>query len=488
MQNDLTAGGARPAPRMAVPRHGATPGQPPKQIGVRPAVPTTRAAQREGSEIKRAATWSVRVLFYGIAAVIAGLWLMDGGVTGVHDTGTLLISAGRFTGLFGAYLLLLQVLLLARLPFLQWAVGFDTLMKRHRLNGKVSLLLILAHVATITAGYALQSKISLSAQAAQFLTSWPDMVPALLGTLLLILVVVTSIVIVRRKLRYETWYGVHLMAYLGIFLAWLHQIPTGTEFLHNPLAAAFWTALYVVTLQLVLLFRVLQPALGFLWHRMRVTEVTREGPGVVSLRISGQHLDWLNAQPGQWFSWRFLDRARWREAHPFSLSAAPDGTSFRITIKDLGDFSHALAGVQPGTFVLAEGPFGAFTEEARTRDRVVLIAGGVGITAIRALLEELQGDLVLVYRAERAGDLLFRDELDALARARGMTIHYVLGDHRIPSNAHLLSREHLRSLVPDIAGRDVYLCGPSGMTRSVTRTLHRLGVPKALIHIDEFAF
>lgn len=475
MHNELAAGIARPEP-------------PPRQMAVRPAASETRAARREGGDLRNAAIWGVRILFYGIAAVIAGLWLKGGGVTGVHDTATLLISAGRLTGLFGSYLLLLQVLLLARLPFLQWTVGFDTLMKRHRLSGKVSLLLILAHVGTVTAGYAAQSKLSILAQAEQFLTSWPGMVPALLGTLLVIAVAVSSLVIVRRRLRYQTWYAVHLMAYLGIFLAWFHQIPTGSEFVSNPLAAAFWTALYVATLQLVVLFRVLQPALGFLWHRMRVAEVTREGPGVVSLRIGGHHLDWLNARPGQWFSWRFLDRERWREAHPFSLSASPDGTSFRITIKDLGDFSRDLAGVKPGTFVLAEGPFGAFTEVARTRDRVALIAGGVGITPIRALLEELRGDVVLVYRAEHAGDLLFRDELEALARARGITIHYVLGDHRLPANAHLLSRAHLRGLIPDIARRDVYLCGPAGMIRSVGRALHGLGVPKAQIHIDEFAF
>ena len=492
MQNERIAGGIRSAPRLPA-QGGAMPARTPKPMAPRPTappVPVLRAVRRaqEGMDLKDAATWGLRALFYGIAAAIAGLWLKGGGLTGVHDPATLLISAGRLTGLFGAYLLLLQVLLMARLPFLQWTVGFDTLMRRHRLSGKVSLLLILAHVATITVGYALQGKISIADQAGQFLTSWPDMVPALIGTLLLIAVAATSIAIARRRLRYETWYAVHLMAYLGIFLTWFHQIPTGNEFIGAPLAAAFWTALYVGTLQLVVLFRLLQPALGFLWHRMRVAEVTPEGPGVVSLRIIGHHLDWLNARPGQWLSWRFLDGERWREAHPFSLSAAPDGRSFRITIKDLGDFSHALAGVKPGTFVLAEGPFGSFTAEAKTRDRAALIAGGVGITPIRALLEELQGDVVLIYRAERAGDLLFRDELDALARQRGITIRYVLGDHRAPGNAHLLGREHLRGLLPDIAGRDVYLCGPVGMIRSVGRTLHGLGVPQAQIHIDEFAF
>lgn len=488
MQHELAAAIARPAPRMTTPSRRATPAGPSPRMAVRTAAPAARTLPRTGHEIQDAAALSLRIIFYGLAAVIAALWLKDGGVTGVHDAGSLLISAGRLTGLFGAYLLLLQVLLLARLPFLQWALGFDTLLRRHRLNGKVSLLLILAHVSTITAGYALQGTISLPAQTAQFLTSWPDMVPALLGTVLLVLVAVTSIVIVRRKLRYQTWFAVHLMAYLGIGLAWLHQVPTGTDLVRHPLAAAFWTALYVGTLQLVLLFRVLQPLLGFCWHRLRVRAVTVEGPGVISLQISGHHLDWLHAQPGQWFSWRFLDRTRWQEAHPFSLSAAPDGRSFRITVKDLGDFSHALATIRPGTFVLAEGPFGSFTPAARTQERVVLIAGGVGITPIRALLEELPGDVVLLYRARQATDLVFRAELEALARTRGVPIHYVLGDRRTPGNERLLAPEHLRSLVPDIARRDVYLCGPAGMTHSVRRALRRLGVPKNLIHVDEFAF
>ncbi len=488
MQNDLAVGLARPSRQLAGASRRAEPTRPVARMASRPGNAVVRSQHRDTAELKDTVTWSLRLVFYGIAAIIAGLWLKDGGISGVHDTATLLISIGRFTGLFGSYLLLLQILLLARLPFLEWTVGFDRLMKRHRLNGKVSLGLIVAHVGTITAGYAQQSRISIVAQAGSFLSAYPGMMQALIGTVLLVLVAVTSIVIVRRRMRYETWFLVHLMAYLGIFLAWFHQVPTGADLLGNPLATAFWTALYVATLQLVVLFRVLQPLVGFLWHRMRVTEVTREGPGVVSLRISGHHLDWLNARPGQWFLWRFLDRERWLESHPYSLSAAPDGRSFRITIKALGDFSRDMVRVKPGTFVMAEGPFGSFTKEARTQGRVALIAGGVGITPIRALLEDMQGDVVLIYRASHAGEIVFRDELESLARERGARIRYVLGDRRIPGNAHLLSREHLRSLVPDIATRDVYLCGPTGMIRSLKRALLRLGVPKALIHVDEFAF
>ncbi len=404
----------------------------------------------------------------------------------MHTEAALLMSVGRITGLLASYFLLIQVLLLARLPFLKAVAGFDRLAVWHRWNGRFTILLVLAHVGFITIGYALSDRLSVSGETMSLLTNYPGMVWAFIGTGLLLLVGVTSAVIVRRRLRYETWYAVHVMAYLGIFLSWFHQIPTGNEFVVNPVAAAYWTALYIVTLQLVVLFRVLQPLVRALWHGMRVVDVTAEGPGVFSLLIAGRHMDWMDVHAGQFFLWRFLAPGMWRESHPFSLSAAPQGNSLRITVKALGDFSTALANIKPGTRVVAEGPFGSFTSEARRHEGAVLIAAGIGITPIRALLEEMTGDLTLIYRAVREDDLIFRHELNRLAR-RGIKVHYAIGDHRLPEHRHLLSAPHLRDLVPDIAERDVYLCGPSAMMRSVKRTLRRIGVPKAAIHTDEFA-
>jgi len=104
---------------------------------------------------KTVVAWGLRSLLASIALVIVWIWLRGGNVTNVHTPADLLTSIGRITGLFGAYLLLLQVLLLARLPFLEWVVGFDRLTRWHRLNGKLCLALILAHLATIVTGYAL---------------------------------------------------------------------------------------------------------------------------------------------------------------------------------------------------------------------------------------------------------------------------------------------------------------------------------------------
>jgi predicted ferric reductase len=409
-------------------------------------------------------------------------------MSSMHNAGTLLISIGRLSGLLGAYALLIQMLLLARLPFLQWIVSFDRLTRWHETNGKITISLILLHIASITAGYALLDRLSIAAQFVAFLHGYPGMIAALVGTILLLLITLTSIAIARRRLRYQTWFLLHLLSYSVLALVWFHQIPSGSDLITNPVAATFWTALYVVSLQLIIIFRFGQLLVRHLWHRLRVAEVIQEGPGVVSLRITGHHLDWLNARAGQFFLWRFLDRERWQEAHPFSLSAAPDGRSLRITVKDLGDFSRHIGEIKVGTPVIAEGPFGSFTEEARSGKRVVLIAGGVGITPIRALLEEMSGDATLIYRATREDDLLFRRELDELARERGITIHYVTGDRRSPDSRSLLSAQHLRALVPDIAQRAIYLCGPPALMRAVRTAVQRAGVPPQHIHCDAFAF
>jgi predicted ferric reductase len=321
----------------------------------------------------------------GNAAVIVWLWVHGGNSSDDLSSGELLTSIGRITGLLASYTGLLQVLLLARLPWLERLVGFDRLSVWHRWNGHVCLELVLAHVVFTVWGYALMDKVSLPKEISTMLGGgvYPGMITATVGTTLLIAVVVTSVVIVRRRLRYEPWYAVHLAAYAGIALAWFHQIPTGNELLLDRVAADYWRALYLVTLGLLVVFRFLAPLAKAFRHRLRVAEVVGEGPGVVSLRITGRKLDRLDARAGQFFLWRFLDRKRWWASHPFSLSAAPDGRSLRITAKALGDFSERMADIRPGTRVVAEGPFGVFTEAARRREKVVLIAGGIGITPIR---------------------------------------------------------------------------------------------------------
>ena len=423
-------------------------------------------------------------------AIVVSLWWRAGGVREIEDTASALTGTGRLCGLLGAYLVLVQVLLLARIPILDRTVGFDRLTVWHRRNGKVALSLLLVHAAAITTGYAVGDGVSLPDEVARLLSGYPGVITAVAGLVILVAVVISSLVIVRRRLRYETWYFVHLYTYLAIALAFSHQLATGREFVGDPAARAYWQGLYLATLAAVVVFRIGVPALRNARHRLRVERVIEEAPGVVSLEIGGARLEQLKARAGQFFSWRFLTPEHWWQSHPYSLSAAPDGRRLRITVKEVGDFSAGLKAIRPGTRVIFDGPHGAFTAAARRRPRVALIAGGVGITPIRALLEDLPGDpgdITLVYRALREDDVILRVELEELALRRGIEVHYVLGDHRGDGAAELLSAEHLERLVPDIALRDVYVCGPPAMADATGASLRRAGVPRRQVITERFA-
>ena len=437
---------------------------------------------------RRIAGWGLAVLALANAVVVIGLWVSGGGPDDIHDTAGLLTGLGRVAGLLGAYLVLVELLLLARIPVLDRLVGFDRLTVWHRRNGQAALTLLLAHVVLITAGYTVGDGISLFDEIGRLISGYPGVITAIAGLACLIAVVVTSAVVARRRLSYETWYFVHLYAYLGVALAFSHQLATGTEFVGRPGARAYWYALYGVTLGSLVVFRIGVPLFRSLYHRLRVERVVEEAPGVVSVEIAGVRLGKLRAQAGQFFTWRFLTRDRWWEAHPFSLSAAPDGRRLRITVKGLGDYTAALRAMPPGTRVIAEGPFGTFTAAARRNPRVALIAGGVGITPIRALLEEMPGgpeDITVIYRVLSAEDLILREELDELAGRRGVEVHYVVGSHE---SSDLLSPEHLRALMPDIAARDVYVCGPPAMVDATRASLGRSGVARRHIRTERFAY
>jgi len=433
--------------------------------------------------------WLAGALVAANVALIVWLWWNGGNVTHVKTTGDLLVSIARLTGLLGAFSALVQVLLLARIPWIERPVGFDRLTVWHRWNGHACLYLVLAHVVFSVWGYAFLDKLPLGKEISQMITGgiYPGMITATVGTALMIAVVISSIVAVRKRVRYEAWYAIHLTVYASIALAWFHQIPTGNELVIDHLAANYWRGLYIVTLFMLLGFRVAVPVVNSFRYRLRVVEVVDEGAGAVSLHIGGRGLGRLRAQAGQFFLWRFLTRGRWWASHPFSLSAAPDGRSLRITVKDLGDFTHRLAAVPVGTRVAVEGPFGAFTDAVRRRPKVALIGGGIGITPVRSLLEEMHGDIAVVYRVISDDDVILGEELHELATRRGAALHIVSGDHRTDEGRGLLSAAHLQELVPDLAEREVYVCGPPAMAEAVRASALEANVPSRYLHTERFA-
>jgi predicted ferric reductase len=392
---------------------------------------------------------------------------------------------GNITGLIGTYLALVMVLLVSRIPFVEQVLGQDGLLRWHRRLAPWPISLLIAHALLLTIGYAQASRSGAWHEVGVVITQYPDMLMATVALGLMCLAGTISIRAVRRRLRRETWWLVHLYMYLALALSFAHVIVLGPSFVGHPLTQLAWSAAWLATAGLVLCYRFGLPIVRSLRHRLRVVEVRSEGPGVTSVIVGGRRLDRLAVSGGQFFLWRFLTRDMWWQAHPYSISALPRPPYLRLTVKAVGDHSAALARLRPGTAIAIEGPYGAFTRHAQRRPRALLVAAGIGVTALRSLLEDLppRSAPVVILRGSRERDLVLRAEVTELVRSHRGTLHELVGDRERAS----VNERTISYLVPDLADRDVFVCGPEGFVASVVSAARNLGVPSESIHHEAFA-
>ena len=450
----------------------------------------TTATRHTISAILRPA---VPLLWMAGYLVIALHWASVSGPSITSSLGAALVAFGGLFGLTGAYLALTQLVLQSRLPILELPFGRAALVSFHRKNGYAVILVLLTHATLVLIGYALENKVSLISQDITFLTSFPYVLWSSIALSLLVLVVALSITIVRRHLKYESWYFVHLLTYGAIVLAFFHQLSVGVEFLGQNVQGwrDYWWALYIFTFGSLIIFRFGRPVYLLLKYQFRIERIVPEANGIHSIYITGRHLDQLHYLPGQFMIWRFLDTERFWQAHPFSISQAPNGTTLRLTFKASGDFTSALAQIKPGTRVLIDGPYGDFTLAEEPNPKLLFIAGGIGLTPLRAMIEGLpkNSQPELIYAARTRADLALTSELEHLKTTTGLRVHYILSDETKPGYEHgKLEATLLTKLVPDYTERAVYLCGPPPMMRGVATMLTDAKVDPDVINTERFAF
>jgi predicted ferric reductase len=404
-----------------------------------------------------------------------------------------LLAYGRLAGLLAAFGVLLQLILIGRVGWVEPSFGLDRLTRLHHVLGLALLALLLAHPLLVLTGHARQADVGLWAQLLDFCRSWEDVLAAVLGLAILLTAVALSLGAVRRRLRYETWHLTHLGLYLALALVFGHQLEVGSDLTENRWFAAYWWLLYGVVLGNLLGYRVGRPLWRFAGHRFAVARLVAEPGEVTSVILHGRHLERFRARGGQFFMVRFWAPGfRW-QAHPFSLSCPPDGTQLRLTIKPVGDFTRRIPQLQPGTPVILDGPHGIFTAEVCQSSRVLLLAGGIGITPIRALAADLLAagrEIILIYGNRTPSTVVFGEELEALAQAaagRLRIIHVMSDSPGYPGEKGRVDRDCVCRLVPDVAERDVYLCGPPPMMAGLRPALLALGVPPHRLHDERFA-
>lgn len=429
--------------------------------------------------------WFAAACVLHTCALSFAWWHMSGPLMLSGAPGTRLVALGRLAGLLVGSVVLLQLALVGRLPWIEPSVGCDRLYRLHRYIGFVIAPLFLSHPVLLTFGYARRHHVSLREQFVKIALGWPHAWLAIVAILIIALVVTSSLPPIRRHLTYDAWHASHIAIYFAIGLALLHQA-SGAEMLEQPWWW-YWVALHLAVIGALLVFRAARPVFNLARHRFRIDRIVSESDDVTSVYLTGRRLERFSFRAGQYANVAFLSRGHWAP-HPFSFSAAPNGRSLRISIKAVGDFTGRIRHLTPGTLVLLEGPLGAFTAAPSNGRKFLMIAGGIGITPIRALIESLAGecDVVLVYGAKAANDLVFAAELRALTPR----CHFILSQAATADEEYLQGRIDetiLGKLVPDIQGRETFICGPPAMMKSVIDALRALRVGRWRIHYERFA-
>ncbi|MEO8260983.1 MAG: ferredoxin reductase family protein [Pseudolysinimonas sp.] len=434
----------------------------------------------------------VTALWMSGAAAVA-LYLAYGGMSDWTSPAGIVTGLGIVAGLIGSDFVLVMLVLAARVPVIDRTIGHDRAVATHRRLGKPALYLLLAHGILLLIGYGMSTGIDPIAEIGPML-ALPDMLLAVIGMALLIAVVVTSLVAVRRRFSYEGWHLVHLLSYVAVAFAIPHQFSVGGLLAVGTWQRAYWIVLYVAALGAIGLFRFLVPAVASVRHGITVAGTTQVAPDVVSIHLRGRRLRKLGTAGGQFLIWRFWTGTTWWHSHPISLSAMPTDDSARITVRELGKGTARISALPVGTRVSIEGPYGIFSDVARTSPKLVIIAAGIGVTPVRALLENARivpGEATVLLRARDEDETYLWDEIAEIAAAKGVTLYTVVG-HRAATGPVWLSERDasrgvtMRSAFPDLMGSDLYICGPTAWLDAVEADAHALGLPAEQIHAERF--
>ncbi len=402
-----------------------------------------------------------------------------------------LIALGRLAGLTAAGSALLQFMLMGRIGWVEGGFGLDNIAKLHRKNGYVVIIAIYIHILLVTFGYALGSMVGFISQYVIFFNTFQDVWKAMIAAGLFTAVVGTSIYIVRKNLKFERWYIVHLLVYAAIILAFSHQLAVGGSFTANPLYGKIWTGLYLFVAANVIYYRFLSILINYLRFGFKVERVETETNGITSIYISGKNLQKLNAKPGQFIMIRILARKYWLQEHPFSLSKVTTNDHMRITVKDSGDYTAMIQSLKPGSKVMVAGPFGTFTSAKAISQKRLYLAGGIGVTPLRSLIEEgaeKNDDAVLIWSNKTAIDEIYRAELTSFEAASKLrVIRFFTKEKKTGYQSGRITADIISQLIPDVKERSIYICGPGKFIIELEKDLLQIGIQSGQIHTEKFS-
>ena len=423
--------------------------------------------------------------FSAAFGIVLTVWLRHGGLGNLSKGAVpAATSLTQLSGISASFAGLAGLALAARPLAIEHRYGLDRVFIWHRILGETMAVLVGIHV--VTAVFAWGFDAGFGAAIIDLTGRDSYMALAFVGALIIGTVTITSLRSIRRQMSYETWYFIHLLAYVGFAISFSHEIVWGELFADDPFSRWLWIALHVgIAIMLIrgrwgrLIAATLRP--------MHIAETRKLNNNTTELRLAGGTLPKMVGDAGQFVIVRPLARGLWWQAHPFSLSAAPTTDGLKISVKSLGDGSASIGQLPRGTRVAVEGPFGAFTPSTIDDRKVLFIVGGIGVAPVKAMLERLDSrhQPIVLYRASRHDDLVYANELRAMARDLGGELMTLVGPTASLAIKDPFSGRVLSKAIPDLKDRVALLCGPERLLWAGRAGLREAGVASDDIHFEQ---
>lgn len=415
--------------------------------------------------------WRAPVVVLGLA-VGAACW-------GYPHEASALRGVAVTTAWAGAGLLVASLLLMLREPRLaRWLGGLEAMYAWHHRSGVLGYVLLLGHPLAMALGAWQDGPRAAWHVLVPWSQGWQAW-PIGLGWAGLLLLMLGLTATFARSLVYRRWHAFHALLGLGVLLGWAHVLPLAD--------VAVLPSLGLAVVSMVLGWRILVVDAGASAFTYRVSKVSSVAAGVIEATLQPLGASMALA-PGQFVLARFLDDERYRacgEFHPFTVSsmAAEDG-SLRITVKALGACSWRIQSIAEGVLVRLQGPFGNFLSSVPEGPEL-WVAGGIGITPFMAAMRQhpcvQPTTLIYVYRTP--ADAIFLEELEQLQASDPLLQLLARASDGSPQDL-----ERLLQQVAQVDGRQVHICGPSGLVQALRPMLHGRGVAASAIHHESFDF
>lgn len=415
---------------------------------------------------------------------------------GVINYGLTMQALGQALGLVGMAMFALNLVLGARLRFLESIFGgMNKVYIVHHILGGLSFILLLLHPLFLVAQYlgggvmavrsSLISYVANPHCIAHVSLSNPEC-SYVYGVIALGLMILFLVLTFFVKLPYHIWKLTHKFLGVAFFFGALHVLFVPSDVTEVNILKYYMFFLVAIGFAAIC-YRTVLGMFLVPTREYNVDDVKQVNASIVEITMHAKDGKSMKYTPGQFIFIGFPDTQGLEEVHPFSISSAPDSSTISIGVKGLGDYTNKLHLLSSGARAVIEGPFGRTSYTYYPRKEQIWIAGGIGITPFLSMarsLTPLDGYKVdLYYSAQTLEDAAFDEELRTIASANP-NLHFIpwYGKEK-----GFLSAEAINQESKNLLGKEIFICGPPPMMRSLKMQFGKWKVPVKNIHSEEFA-